>query len=577
MPKKEAFVIPQGLQFEHSSKGVTIENQGDIVIKGSIGMSIHKLVSTDGNIHIEQPLSVSEIVALNGSVSSSTSLEVSTIQAKVLESAHSLTVRKRIHVSKQLLVHGDLNAPTVQSLGNLEIQGSLKCDELNVEGHANITHNVHAQSIHAHDTLEIGGHTTSEELIHSGTTLVLGSLETNTLDAVNSHVTVTNALSVSRVQCSDLVVSGDINVPTMQVSRTIQISDAAIQSDVVLCEQFTSTGDVAGKILVLEALNQDGVHRIKGCLELSDFKEFVPDIEHFLQARGLERQDGQLILTANERDDKATQDDSEDDSESSESSDSDSESSSEETSALHVNLNAIPAATETSISEESSMFHEDITTLEEEQEEIARPARIAVPIIDQSMNDQSMNEDKAQSPSADSESSPDEPELTDEVNLEQETAAVKLDESVRPESTDTDEVVLNVTIEENEPLQTDGDLDTPVATEVLMSEDWTYDEGDHSEGDSQSVAEPQVPETNPKHEAIRADILSLIDNYDDTKYPDAIRELLDYLETEDYLTLRDELRHLWSELLKHHQQEGSRIPHMATGAFTNLSKSLQAI
>ena len=35
MPKKEAFVIPQGLQFEHSSKGVTIENQGDIVIKGS--------------------------------------------------------------------------------------------------------------------------------------------------------------------------------------------------------------------------------------------------------------------------------------------------------------------------------------------------------------------------------------------------------------------------------------------------------------------------------------------------------------------------------------------------------------
>ena len=577
MPKKEAFVIPQGLQFEHSSKGVTIENQGDIVIKGSIGMTIHKLVSTDGNIHIEQPLSVSEIVALNGSVSSSTSLEVSTIQAKVLESAHSITVRKRIHVSKRLLVHGDLSAPTVQSLGSIEIQGSLECEELNVEGHANITHNVNAQSIHAHDTLEISGHTTSEELIHSGTTLILGSLETNTLNAVNSHVTVTNALSVSRVRCSDLVVSGDINVPTMQVFGTIQITDATIQSDVVLCEQFTSSGEVAGKILVLETLNQDGAHRIKGCLELSDFKEFVPDIEHFLQARGLERQDGQLVLTANEQDVKATQEDSEDDSESSESSDSDSESSSEETSALHVNLNAIPATTEASISEESSMFHEDITTLEDEQEEVARPARIAVPIIDQSMNDQSMNEDSAQSDSADSESSPDSPKRTDEVNLEQEATAVKLDESVQPDSLDTDEVALNVTIDDNEPLQTEGDLDTPIATEVLMSEDWTYDEGEHSEGDSLSVAEPQVPETNPKHEAVRADILSLIDNYDDAKYPDAIRELLDYLETEDYLTLRDELRHLWSELLKHHQQEGSRIPHMATGAFTNLSKSLQAI
>ena len=71
------------------------------------------------------------------------------------------------------------------------------------------------------------------------------------------------------------------------------------------------------------------------------------------------------------------------------------------------------------------------------------------------------------------------------------------------------------------------------------------------------------------------DILSLIDS-DPITYPDTIGNL-DYLETEDYPTLRDELRHLWSELLKHHQHEGSRIPHMATGAFTNLSKSLQSL
>lgn len=576
MPKKEAFVIPQTLQFEHGSKGVTIENQGDIVIKGSIGMNIHKLVSTDGNIHIEQPLSVQEIVALNGSVSSSTSLEVSTIQARVLESAHSLNVRKRIHVSKQLLVHGDLNAPTVQSLGSLEVHGSVECDEINVEGKANITHNVNAQSIHAQDTLEIGGHVRSEEFIHSGSTLVLGSLETQTLQASNAHVTVQNALTVSRIQCSDLIVSGDVNVPTMQVSGTIQIADATIQSDVVLCEQFTSRGDVSGKILVLEALNQDGAHRIKGCLELSDFKEFVPDIEHFLHARGLEKQDGQLVLVNIEHNDRG---DTEADSESSDSADSESESSNEENSTLHVNLNAIPAPTESGISEESSMFLEDVETLndEEEQEEVARPARIAVPIIDQSMNTDEDTPIELVNDGALSEQFSDDNGLHDEVNLEQETTEVTLDESVQFESVDTDEIVLRVSVEDTEPLQPDGDLDTPVATEATMSEDWTYDEGDQSDGDSVSIAEPQVPETNPKHEAIREDILALIDNYDDTHYPDAIRELLDYLETEDYLTLRDELRHLWSELLKHHQQEGSRIPHMATGAFTNLSKSLQEL
>ena len=179
MPKKEAFVIPQSLHFEHTSKGVTIENQGDIVIKGSIGMTIHKLVSTDGNIHIEQPLSVKEIVALNGSVSSSTSLEVSTIQAKVLESAHSLTVRKRFMYPSNCLVHGDLTAPTVQSLGNLEVHGSIECEELNVEGQANIMHNVHAQSIQHMTLWKIGGHVSSEDFVHSGAVLTIGSLETN--------------------------------------------------------------------------------------------------------------------------------------------------------------------------------------------------------------------------------------------------------------------------------------------------------------------------------------------------------------------------------------------------------------
>ena len=572
MPKKEAFVIPQSLNFEHTSKGVTIENQGDIVIKGSIGMNIHKLVSTDGNIHIEQPLSVEEIVALNGSVSSSTSLEVTTIQAKVLESAHSLTVRKRIHVSKQLLVHGDLTAPTVQSLGNLEVHGSIECEELNVEGNANIKHNIHAQSIHSHDSLEVGGHVSSEDFVHSGAELTLGSIETTSLQAPSALVTVNNALQVNRIQCNELIASGTINVPTLQVTGAIQLSDAAIQSDVVLCQHFTSNGEVTGKILVLEAPKQEGTHRIKGCLELSDFTEFVPDIEHFLTSRGLEKQNGELVLTIPEEE-------KEDEESSSESA---TDLSSESSSALHVNLNAIPSPSESGISEESSMFHEDVTTMGEDQEEIARPARIAVPIIDQSVG--TNEDDTTVSDTTDIPPDVSAQEIAeDEINLEQETTEVKSkldDGSYFLPSTNPDDIAM-VTSEiiddmyGSDLMEADGDLDTPVATEMTLSEDWTYDEGEHSQGEGTVLDEPQVPESNPKHEAIRTDILALINNYDHTKYPDAIRELLNYLETEDYLTLRDELRHLWSELLKHHQHEGSRIPHMATGAFTNLSKSLQ--
>jgi hypothetical protein len=218
------------------------------------------------------------------------------------------------------------------------------------------------------------------------------------------------------------------------------------------------------------------------------------------------------------------------------------------------------------------MFHEDVTTLGEEPEEIARPARIAVPMIDRSVNAEHNTTDGAEDPEYSDNNGP-----TDEVNIENETTEVTLDETVLAETIDTEEIALNVPKDKDDSLQADENVDTSVTTEGMMSEDWTYDEGEQSYGDVGAIAEPQVPETNPQHEAIRSDILALIDNYDTKKYPDAIRELLDYLETEDYLTLRDELRHLWSELLKHHQQEGSRIPHMATGAFTNLSKSLQVL
>ena len=79
-----------------------------------------------------------------------------------------------------------------------------------------------------------------------------------------------------------------------------------------------------------------------------------------------------MVLTTHEN---------EDDEEDSESS---SESSSDEASALHVNLNTIPVPSESGISEESSMFHEDVTAMGE-QKEVARPTRVAVPMIDQSV------------------------------------------------------------------------------------------------------------------------------------------------------------------------------------------------
>jgi hypothetical protein len=556
MPKKEAFIIPEGLQFEHTNKGVSIQNHGDIVIKGSLGMDVHRLVSTDGNIHIENALAVNEIIAINGTVSSDATLTVDSIQAKELTIGNDLTVKTRVHVSKKMLIHGDLNTPIVQSLGDLEVHGSITCDELSVERHANIGKSVTAQRIQTEGELHVKGDASCTDFHHAGTLIHLGSLQANALSAPNATVHINSALSVNQVQCTNLIASGNITTPTMQVYDAIQLTEATIHADVIIGKRFETAGEVSGKVLVLEVPQQTGSHRIKGCLELSDFAEFVPDLDAFLTSRGLTKQDDGIVVTPIQ----SNTDDQESSEESSDSNDSDAP--------LHVDLNAIPTQSKTSISEESTLMFDDEVTAVDPPEPNATPARIAVPMIDQSA-------------STASESIEEHSEQT-EVNLDDTNTDVELSNLDSQNTNDTDETALDtqsfteeLIVEETESpaAETEAEtvnIDEVIPTEALMSEEWTYDEGE-------PLHEPETPEPNPIYEAIRTNIVALINEYDDTNYPSAVQDLLEYLETEDYFTLQDELRHIWSNLLKHHQSENSRIPGAATLAFTSLSKNLQKL
>ena len=148
--------------------------------------------------------------------------------------------------------------------------------------------------------------------------------------------------------------------------------------------------------------------------------------------------------------------------------------------------------------------------MSEEQEEVARPARIAVPMIDQSVG---TNEEDATGG-----------ETTDvpltylhkeDVRMRSILSRRLLKQSplkaVQTDTTHTDEININVEQKSRTPVlanRNKGDLDSPIATVTLMSEEWTYDEGEHSQGGGTVLNEPQVPESNPKHEAIRSDILA---------------------------------------------------------------------
>ena len=135
---------------------------------------------------------------------------------------------------------------------------------------------------------------------------------------------------------------------------------------------------------------------------------------------------------------------------------------------------------------------------------------------------------------------------------------------------DTIEQSDDITLQEQDSDESnDEDVEVEASPEEDLSEEWTYDDQDIVE---------QIDETdlgNPIYEDIREKIESLSSNYDDK--PDAVVDLVSFLESGDFLTLRDELRQIWSRLLKFHQQENTRIPHPALTAFTELDKHLKLL
>ncbi len=555
MPKKEAFIIPHGLQFEQSDKGITIENQGDIVLKGSLGMKIHRLISTDGDIHIEQPMEASEIIALNGRVSSDSTLTTSTIQAKELEIGTDLTVHRRIHVSKSLLIHGNVQCQRLQSLGNIEVQGSVTCDELTAEGNTNITGDLHAQVLSAQGDLIVHGETVCKDFDHTGHVATLGGVKTPSLHAPKATVTISRALECSAVRCNSLHASGLIKSSTIQAENQISITDGTIQSDVVLCQHFETADEVTGKILVLEAPSQSGAHRIKGCLELSDFADLVPDLDAFLESKGLERQAGKVSLSTPPKTEMVE-----------ESSESESDSIDESTS-LHVNLNALQPMESTAATPVQMVDEDEAIAQADDELSVdmnTEPARIAVPMIE--------SESSSPAQTTASEGIVEKIETVESINIEQESISVELsgtEESVAEDLAFQDDVLSTDEVAQNidEPL-------TEISADSLKEDEVPLE---NAEGSDPSQEEQEETVENPLLIEIRSNIQDLLMEYENEDAPLPIEELASYLESEDYLALQDELRHIWSRLLKHHQTLGSRIPSAATLAFTHLGKNLKKL
>lgn len=545
MSQTEAFVIPQGLHFEHTSQGLVIEHQGDIVLRGSLGSNVHRLISTEGNIHIERPLTTGEISALNGRISSDSPLTASRISAKQLEVGNNLTVQKQIHVSKSMHVHGDVNCNRIQCLGALEVSGSIECVDFYAEGAVSVLHNVNATSLEVLGALNIEGNLNCNTLTLSEESASIGQLHAHVVNGSHASLTLKQGGTVPSLHVENLTASGTLECKTIQASHMVTLSDMEIRSDVVFSQKFIVYGTVLGKILVLESSLQSGSHNIKGCLELSDFADFVPNIDDFLAERGLSTPSaGTANFMAPSIMQTPTEPDADD---------------TEDSGTLHVNLNSVPNAQ--SISEEDApILHEDPDMLSDndgDDDVDTQPARIAVPIVESS-------EDEVEAPEDSSDVIEDSNDDSDEINIEQTTIQAE------PEhTTDTiaDDMIFDnedtTAASDDEELQLDELFNEEDVNEEIILDDTTPEED-----------EPEaIVEDNPLFEDIRTQINTLADAYNE--HPEGITELLTFLESGDFLTLREDLKPIWGSLIKFHQQENSRIPPVALQAFTKLDKLLK--
>ncbi len=103
----QPFVVPEGVVFNFESDGVVIENRGDIVLHTNFGLTLKRVVSSEGSIEIHAPVTCGTIraaghVAIHGS----------------------LTAEGPVHAGGDVVVSESAAAPRVDAGGAVQIGGN---------------------------------------------------------------------------------------------------------------------------------------------------------------------------------------------------------------------------------------------------------------------------------------------------------------------------------------------------------------------------------------------------------------------------------------------------------------------
>ncbi len=246
------FVVPEGVVFLVEDDGVTIENEGDVVLHTDFGGRLLKrIVSHQGNVE------------LHGNVRAGTLNAGGSVHCGGAARADSVLSGRDIKIS------GDAEFGSVQGGGNVHVAGSAQFGRAVAGGSLAVDGKLQSGTIEC-GGLVVGGDAALGGVTASGTISLLGAATATTLRA-----------SEVNLQGTSVTARG------VQGAKRVSIGGAKLSVDAIIAPEVQVDGKTSGRVTVIESNNELGPNAVKGCFRLADYAEMVGDANSFLADRGL--------------------------------------------------------------------------------------------------------------------------------------------------------------------------------------------------------------------------------------------------------------------------------------------------
>jgi hypothetical protein len=562
-----AFVIPEGIQLELTEAGISIEHDGDIVIDGELNVDIRRLHSRSGDIHIGRSMEVSELVAENGAIQIEGNLKTEAIRAKRIDSAGSLEAGSLSTTGGDLNVTGELLTEELSVAGAIRIGGKTTATNISASSDASFGQGLECTELLVEGNLLLGGPARARGIVSHGKEIIVKqSLEVVEIFAEDSSIQLEGDTQIQLLRARAISIGGNENkIKALQAQESISISEGFIMSDVMIAPKVEMHPQARGRIMVVETEGVLGPHSVKGCLQLEDLAPLIPDPEAFLTQRGVnhlgnpapERREEEPEAPGHGAPElEAAEAEVETGSESEEIEAAEADAS--ETAGIYVDP-AGPAE-----SQEDSLEELPIAIVEEE------------PPLEIGEDSAAVEDPGSDAPAAGVDSTDDSDPDAGEINL---TSPIDFDdeEELFPEegnhlSGSQKATVILHSVAATEPTSDEAVIGpNPASAPVDLEEEPLEQSSPREEGalDPGTVDDPFLAD-------IMAETNNIIDSYEGSK-PEALTDLVGLIQSEDYGNLREEMKNIWSKLLKHHQRHKTRIPGQVILSFNHINSRLNQL